>query len=504
MELQDEETLRDVLEMYPELLVGGYSDVLSNYQLRMDNVKMSGDASQLLMQIKAKDVKSVQIVDNPGVAKGTTGMGGVIDITLMPMTKGAHGFTEVRGETKGCVIPTVNLQYGAKNTDLWVNTNYNYLFADGTKSHREYADIHGVTKLGERDKLLTYFKQEYSNADAFPALSRNQNYLARVRHFHRFNDMGTELLSLLSFQYTDTPHSYSDYREKTKTQIPMYLLELNTPLFTKAFTMMLGAEGNYNIHSYGVKQDNMFDETSKYNVFNQDFYLQFNYAIGALKFTVGDRIMLYHYGMDGYSGEWSRNTTRNMFQTSVIYRPAIRHQLQLGYYRKFVNPAYLNVFPEDWPAADGAMRQGNPKLEEEKVQQVKVGYTYSTKRLSFCLNENYFKREPGNIWRTDVSVYYRYNWLSMTAGVEAHNERGNDYYSVRISPKAILPYKIQIATNLIYYSLNAPYRRLTGASVYGELRANKQFNHHWDVQLLWHDIFTRNRSSLMASLRYNY
>ena len=143
-------------------------------------------------------------------------------------------------------------------------------------------------------------------------------------------------------------------------------------------------------------------------------------------------------------------------------------------------------------------------LTEEKVEQVKLGYTYSAKRLSVCVNENYFKRENGNIWRSDVSVYYKYNRLSVTAGVNAHNEKGSDYYSALISPKASLPYKIQIATNLIYYSTNAPYKQLTGASVYGELRANKQFNGHWDVQLLWHDMFASRKSSLLASVKYNF
>lgn len=505
MELQGEETLRDVLEMYPELLICSYSDVLSTYQLRMDNVKMSGDISQLLMQIKARDVKSVQIVDNPGVAKGMPGMGGVIDITLMPMEKGAHGFAEARGETKGSVCPTVNLQYCGKSTDLWVNTSYAYLSADETITHREYADIHGVTKFGERDRLLTYFKQEYCHADASPMLNINRNYLARVRYFHRFNDIGTKLLTLLSYQFADTPHSTSNFMEQTKAQVPMYLLELTTPLFTENLTMMLGAEGNFNMYSYGVKQGESFDQTSKYNVFNQDLYLQFNYAIGALHLTVGNRIMLYHYGMNGYSGEWSRSTTRNMFQTSVIYKPSIRHQLQLGYYRKFINPAYLDVFPEVWPNSDGTkLSVSNPTLSEEKVEHVKLGYTYATKRLSVCVNENYFKRENDNIWRSDVLVYYKYNRLSVTVGVNAHNEKGSDYYSARISPKASLPWKMQIATNLIYYSTNAPYKQLTGASVYGELRVNKQFNDYWDVQLLWHDMFSSKRSSLMASVRYNF
>lgn len=39
MELRDEETLKDVLEMYPELLVGGYSDVLMLTEEKVEQVK---------------------------------------------------------------------------------------------------------------------------------------------------------------------------------------------------------------------------------------------------------------------------------------------------------------------------------------------------------------------------------------------------------------------------------------------------------------------------------
>ena len=37
MELTGEESLMDILQMVPELLIGGYEDVLSSYNLRIDN-----------------------------------------------------------------------------------------------------------------------------------------------------------------------------------------------------------------------------------------------------------------------------------------------------------------------------------------------------------------------------------------------------------------------------------------------------------------------------------
>lgn len=504
MDLQDGETLMDLIERYPELLVSGYDDVLTAYQLRMDNVTMSGEIRQLLTQIEAKDLKIVQIVDNPGVAKGMTGLGGVIDITLMPMKKGTHGLGEIRGETNKSINPTLNIRYGGKNTDVWVNTNYGYSRDESKNSHREFIDAHGTTIFGERDRLLTYVKQEYCNMDESSRFETN-SWLVRARYFHKFNEMGTELLTLLGYQHTYTPHQYDAFWNRKKRQVPTYLLELTTPLFTKNLTMMLGAEGVYNVFDYNVTEEDLSDEDMRYKVFNQDLYAQFNYTLGSCQFTVGDRIMLYHYETSSYFDELPKYTTRNMFQSSVIYRPQGRHQLQMGYYHKFINPAYFNIYPESWQNVDGkTWIIFNQESDDKKVDQVKLGYTYSTQRLSMCINGNYYRRDYANIWGTDISMYYKYKRLSMTAGAKVLLGDGEDYCCVRFAPKVSLPYQILLAANMIYYSNNAPFRQKTDTTVYGELRAEKQFFKRWNIQLLWHDMFASDHSALMAAVRFNF
>ena len=43
MELTGEETLMDILQMVPDLMIAGYEDVISNYNLRIDNCPLNGD-----------------------------------------------------------------------------------------------------------------------------------------------------------------------------------------------------------------------------------------------------------------------------------------------------------------------------------------------------------------------------------------------------------------------------------------------------------------------------
>ena len=84
MELTGEESLMDILQMMPELMIAGYEDVISGYNLRIDNCPMNGDTRLILSQMKAKDIAKIQVCDNTGVAKGTIGMGRVLDINKAP------------------------------------------------------------------------------------------------------------------------------------------------------------------------------------------------------------------------------------------------------------------------------------------------------------------------------------------------------------------------------------------------------------------------------------
>ena len=53
MELTGEETLMDILQMMPDLMIVGYEDVISDYSLRIDNSPMNGDTGFRFATIQA-------------------------------------------------------------------------------------------------------------------------------------------------------------------------------------------------------------------------------------------------------------------------------------------------------------------------------------------------------------------------------------------------------------------------------------------------------------------
>ena len=176
----------DILQMVPELMIANYEDVISSYNLRIDNCPMNGDTRLILSQMKAKDIAKIQVCDNTGVAKGTIGMGRVLDIN-MKMPDRVKGFVEGQGDFGKDVagIGSVNALYGSQHTDLYANTSYRH--QDGNE---EYLTLHMTNRFDDRNKLLTFFTQQFLDHPS----DMSRKVMDRARFFHTFNDLGTELL----------------------------------------------------------------------------------------------------------------------------------------------------------------------------------------------------------------------------------------------------------------------------------------------------------------------
>ncbi len=489
MELTDEETLMDVLQMMPELMIGGYEDVISSYDLRIDNCPMNGDTRLILSQMKAKDIAKIQVCDNTGVAKGTIGMGRVLDIN-MKIPEKLKGFVEGQGYLGKNVagIASVNALYGSKHTDLYANTSYRH--QDGNE---EYLTLHMTNRFDDRNKLLTYFTQQYIDIPS----GASRKVMGRARYFHTFNDQGTELLIVGGYQYTSNP--------VLSNKLPLYIVELNTPLFSERLSMMLGVEGDFLM----TKQK---DTDRSWDVFNNDIYLQLTYSLPKWKLTIGNRILFYHYKLMDSGISQKHSNTRDNANACVIYVPNNRNQIQLGYYRKYYNPYYLALFmsvnslsDEEWAIAKGL-------LEEWNINQVKLAYAYSKQKLTIQAETSFYSVEDGeNFMELDVSAYWRTNGWSLKGGSNLYTSKSGTYASFRFAPTAYLPYKWQIGMQVVYYTKNTPIRELTGVPVYGCLSVNKQFGKKWNLGVDWHDMFDafcskakENRHAANIKLQYRF
>ena len=489
MELTGEETLMDVLQLVPDLMIAGYEDVIENYNLRIDNGPINGDTRLILSQMKAKDIAKIQVCDNTGVAKGTIALGRVLDIN-MKMPEGVNGFVEGQGDFGKNVqgIGAVNALYGSKSTDLYANASYRH-----QNGNEEYVTLHMTNRFDDRNKLLTYFTQQY--LDHPTGMSRK--VMGRARYFHTFNDVGTELLIVGGYQYN------SDQQFSNK--LPLYNVELNTPLMTERLSMMLGVEGDFLM----TKQKGT---DRSWDVINNDIYLQFTYSLPRWKFTVGNRVMFYNYNLKEGGISQKHSDTRNNTDACVIFVPDNRNQIQLGYYRKYYNPSYQvlfmdakTVFDEEWMRAEGL-------LEEWHINQVKLAYAYSRQKLTVQTEASYYAIEDGeNFALLGASAYWKTKRLSLAGGSNLYIAESGTYASVRLASTVYLPHACQIGMQLVYYTKNTPKREATNVPVYGCLSVNKQFGTHWNLGVDWHDMFdalcsdaTVNRHAANLKVQYRF
>ena len=489
MELTGEESLMDVLQMVPELMIAGYEDVIDSYNLRIDNCPMNGDTRLILSQMKAKDIAKIQVCDNTGVAKGTIGMGRVLDIN-MKMPDALKGFVEGQGDfgKEVAAIGSVNALYGSQHTDLYANASYRH--QDGNE---EYLTLHMTNRFDDRNKLLTYFTQQYLDQ----AAGTSRKVMGRARYFHTFNDQGTELLIVGGYQYA------SDLALSNK--LPLYIVELNTPLLTKRLSMMLGVEGDFLM----TRQK---DTDRSWDVFNNDIYLQFTYALPQWKLTVGNRVMFYNYKMKDAGISQKHSDTRDNANACVIYVPDNRNQIQLGYYRKYYNPSYQSLFMNANTLSDEEWAMTKGQLVERTINQMKLAYAYSRQKLTVQTEASYYAVEDGeNFTVLGASAYCKTNGLSLTGGANLYTAKSGTYASIRFAPTVYLPHDWQIGLQLVYYTKKTPRREATGVPVYECLSVNKQFGRKWNLGVDWHNLFDAccseakvNRHAANIRLQYRF
>ena len=214
MELTGQESLMDMLQMMPDLMIAGYDELITSYSLRIDNVQVSGDKRLILSQMKAKDIERIQVCDNTGVAKGTIGMGKVLDIN-MKISAGLNGFAQGQADLGKDVWSngTVNALYGSKGTDIYANAAY--LYREG---NREHVTLHMTNRFDDSNRLLTYFNQQHierpNNNDEFKVMDKGRQY-------NLIHELYLILATLFFYAYM-TPSkekslAYKEFQNKFKT-----------------------------------------------------------------------------------------------------------------------------------------------------------------------------------------------------------------------------------------------------------------------------------------------
>ena len=489
MQLDDEATLMDVLMMYPDLMQEGFEELVQQYNVRLNNTTVNLDPRIFLNQLKAKYISRIQICDNSGVAKGTSGLNRVIDVNLLNFEKGFHGQSGLQLGSDLRAVHNVETRLESDYTDLYATASYAYRRISDKDSHRQHLSAHMINSFSPYDKLQSYLTQMYADG--------TQKYSARATYNHIFNDKGTDLMFLAGCQYSNIPkiRVTDDFEYLTTRGEDFYIgvIELNTPI-CKGLDMMLGWEGDFDISRLKLPEG----KRQNYTLFNNDIYLQFNYVYGLWKFTVGDRLMFYRYGV----GNDSHNDIRNNVEVSAIANMGRHSQFQVAYHRKFSNPAFSfddEISEEEWIV-------GKESLRASYINEIKLAYNYSRPNFTYSLGSYFLgMQNSDNIWKLCTSLFWKWRFISLTAGINFYDILGpqSDFATFHIAPRLNLPLNFQLGAQAVFA---AGGKRLAhDERVYMALQIHKQFGSHFNISLDWHDIFGgRQWSACLLSAQYRF
>ena len=222
--------------------------------------------------------------------------------------------------------------------------------------------------------------------------------------------------------------------------------------------------------------------------------------------------MFYNYKLMNREISQKHSNTRDNANACVICVPDNRNQIQLGYYRKYYNPSYLVFFSNANTLIDEEWAKAKGLLKEWTINQVKLAYAYSRRKLTVQTVASYYAVEDGeNFAELGVSAYWKTRWLTMTGGSNLYTAKSGTYASFRFAPTAYLPHEWQIGMQVVYFTSKTPEREMTGVPVYGCLSVNKQLGKKWNLGVDWHDMFDAfcnqakvNRHAANMKLQYRF
>lgn len=554
MKLNGNETLLDVIQMYRGMLVTGYDNILDGFQLRLDNDNLLGDVRMLLTSIRAVDVEMLQIVDNPGVQKGTTGLGGVIDMHLLKRSgaEGTIGFeasnngpSALSGGRNASLLPSLMGRLCTKRAEMTGIFGYKYGDSDGRRNDEETLHFGMCSALTERDRQTLAASQQYSQEKTAWETSRNRTSYVSMSNTHAFNDKGLELLTQVLFLHSSSPlDTYvsklsRNVSMQSTTNMPIALAELYVPLPVKGMDFMAGYEFDYSRMSYwvgfsdGVAHEGAMELPTEgtFSVTNHNFYAELTYSLPRWTFSIGGRSILYRYGFsDHLKLDKHRSDERNTWRVSAIYRPSVAHQLQLSYNRKFVNPIYA-----EYTVAD-ILGQGeyittpeidDEKFNETKIEQLQLVYCTKAGNVHIQSGANYYNLQGyvrtfsvplqwinTDTWQAQASASWHTGSFNLTAGMELTTskyrmeeqlqKKRNTFAVFSLAPTLFLPQQWQLRAQAVCFTKYAPKRMADDNDIYASLQLNKQIGRHADLYAQWHDIFYGSHGYAAVGVRLRF
>lgn len=511
-----EMTLMDVLHMCPELISNNGTTITSGFGFRINNTSLSLDRETTLQNIKASELKKVQVCIYTSSAKGVDGARGVIDIYYKTPDKDVVGKVAVEGSTygNGKLYADVNAKFNKGYITGYALTNNQYAKvwpSDGGKFTSrlmsEGAHLLVNLDLSSRDNLKMKFYQQFidnkdrytspanTGTDVMPEIDRYWNFVSRYDHI--LNESGAMVTFEGGVDYLNSTIA----GQRVRDTYPYYYTEFNIPVFKQAMWIMAGWEIDYNNHwNRNLNREQLMQNA---------LYLQLDYSRGPWVITFGDRFKHLNFwnrwSNSADNGLFAHNRNENSYFASVGYKTG-GHFVQAHFNRDYYVPAVEDFFD----GTDAGRALYNRSIPTELVWRAEGRYTYQCNNLVFFGNVLH-------MWKNDLptpneqttalrtAVTWNKGAFRLTAGVNYYHRHINasdvsgaryeNYYNLKLAPTLLLGHGFRLSSVLLYNSKRSVVG--TRPHLYASVKANKDFGRHINAYVNFHDIAGMPTMSLL-------
>ena len=526
-----EMTLLDVLHLCPELISYDGKNITNDYKLRINNTYLSVDWETALENIKASELKYVQICNWTSAAKGVNGGGGVIDIYYKPQ-EGTSGKVAVEGSTYGNgklytditskVSPNLTLTGYAMTNQQYTK---GYPTDGGTFKSRKTSEAAHLLidwNISKRDNLkiklyqqFTDYKEkvsEIANSYTYPTISRYGDVV--IVYERTMNDNGALWIVEGGADYLSTNSDINGVFGKNTNAFretdPYFYTEIDYPVLNNDLWIMLGWEIDYD--------NTWYRGAGREQFMLNNIYLQFDYSHGPWVFTLGVRFRHMNFwnrlSDPADNGLWSHNRNDHGFVASAGYK-INGHFIQAAFDRDHYIPSVAEDFFGD---KVGGKRTYLTDYKTNRVWRTEARYTYQNQNFVFFggLLHTWLNNLPGPSQQTTgirTSATWNKGPLRLTAGVNYYHFHINstptegshtqNYYTLKLAPTLLLGKGFRVSSVLLYTSRQKLYD--IHPHLYSSVKVNKDFGRHINVFADFHDLagMPTMRISEMSEAYYN-
>lgn len=524
LELNGDESLMDILMLCPEFVSHDGTDVLSKYDIRIDNIDINIDREAFLYHTKARELKTVQICTHTVASKGTDGTNGAIDIQYRKTA--ADSKVAVQGSTYGSARIYTDMvhynddQHFTLSATAVGTTKYRKITQDFgseiTRSAIENLRLSAKWQITNKDSIQFNLVQSVSDSkdklyipDETSLSSKQRDVVFSTTYVRTLNDKDADLC--IEAEYANSNNDYRGNQgsySKERINYTYFNVESNIPLMNHKTWLLVGAEIGYeNVWFRGIERTQ-----TMYN----DVYVQLDYKHGPWLFSLGDRYRIMSYWQKPYNVPeqdlWHHTRHHHGYVGSIGYTFCGKHTIQGTFSHKYEMPLVNMFFTKDY---DKNRYQYNTDVYRHLAYVTELKYTYQSKDLVVMggiQNTNFIEVASGNynLFTIQSSAMWHKGIMRLTLGAafSHRHDRGDtgtfktnyNFYQLKCMPSLNITKDTRLAATLLYIS-NREYDIYT-PNLYASARLSHFINKHLNVYADYRNIAgqkTGNRALVVGA-----